>query len=63
MALNQAQSLKWVTKTGSMKRRSMLSSVKTKDGSIKHGRQEIADVFAGFYSELYSSPRGTQEFV
>ena len=61
-ALNQAQSLKWVTKTGGMKKRSMLSSVKTKDGSIKHVRQEVADVFADSYSELYASPRATQEF-
>ena len=32
-----------------------MSSVKAKDGSIKHERQEIADAFADFYAELYSS--------
>ena len=56
--LDEAGSLKRLTGFEGSRRRTLMTSICDKYGNTWSGRQQVADVFADFYAELY---RGTSE--
>ena len=51
--LEEFRGLQDITNINNNMKKSKISNMKSKDGSIMTGRQDIDDVFAKFYEDLY----------